>query len=81
MGEIADMMIDGTMCQGCGEWLNGGRDGPGYPVYCSSCRREQNLPTVAREGGRPKIECPTCRRRVRAVGLKDHQRDAHGIRV
>ena len=24
MGEIADMMLDGTMCAGCGEWMHGG---------------------------------------------------------
>ncbi len=40
MGEIADMMLDGTMCSGCGEWLHDGEDGPGYPGYCSSCARE-----------------------------------------
>lgn len=38
MGEIADMMLDGTMCQGCGEWLNDGEDGPGYPGYCAGCK-------------------------------------------
>lgn len=36
MGEIADMMLDGTLCQCCGEFLDG--DSPGYPRYCSSCR-------------------------------------------
>jgi len=35
MGEIADMMLDGTLCEGCGEFLN--NDGPGYPCYCSEC--------------------------------------------
>ena len=39
MGEIADMMLDGTMCQWCGEWLHGGEDGPGYPGLCASCAR------------------------------------------
>lgn len=37
MGEIADMMLDGTMCQGCGVFLHDGEDGPGYPGYCSGC--------------------------------------------
>lgn len=35
MGEIADSMIDGEMCQSCGEWLG---DATGYPRYCSSCQ-------------------------------------------
>lgn len=42
MGEIAEMMLDGTMCAGCGEWLNGGEDGDGYPEYCGSCQREES---------------------------------------
>ena len=41
MGEIADMMLDGTMCAGCGVWLNDGEDGDGYPGYCSDeCARD-----------------------------------------
>ena len=38
MGEIADMMLDGTICQGCGEWLCDGEDGPGYPGFCAGCQ-------------------------------------------
>lgn len=33
MGEIADMMLDGTLCGGCGDALDG--ESPGYPRYCS----------------------------------------------
>ena len=78
MGEIADMMLDGTMCQGCGVWLHDGADGPGYPGYCRSCARDAH-----RADGRitaqasDKVACPTCGRKVKAAGLKDHQRDAH----
>lgn len=36
MGEIADMMLDGTMCAGCGEYLE--KEPMGFPDYCSSCR-------------------------------------------
>lgn len=35
MGEIADSIIDGEMCQSCGEWLG---EATGYPRYCSSCK-------------------------------------------
>jgi endogenous inhibitor of DNA gyrase (YacG/DUF329 family) len=38
MGEIADMMLDGTMCAGCGEWMDDGEDGPGYPCCCEACK-------------------------------------------
>lgn len=34
MGDIADMMVNGDMCEGCGEWLG---EGGGYPRRCSSC--------------------------------------------
>jgi hypothetical protein len=34
MGDIAEMMLDGTLCQGCGEFL-GGDDG--LPGYCAGC--------------------------------------------
>lgn len=44
MGDIADMMIDGTMCQGCGEFLHGGYDGHGCPGYCSSCEPRDMQP-------------------------------------
>lgn len=33
MGEIAEMMLDGTLCAGCGEALEG--EGEGFPRYCS----------------------------------------------
>ncbi len=32
MGEIAESMISGEMCENCGEWI--GED-VGYPLYCS----------------------------------------------
>lgn len=82
MGEIADMMLDGTMCQGCGVWLHDGADGPGYPGYCHSCARDANtVEAKTRRANAPptaKVACPTCGRKVKSAGLKDHQRDAHG---
>ena len=41
MGEIADMMLDGTLCQQCGGDI-GDRKTPGYPRYCPDCVREIN---------------------------------------
>ena len=38
MGEIAEMMLDGTMCQSCGEFLGGDE---GYPVSCPSCAEDE----------------------------------------
>jgi len=38
MGEIADMMLDGTLCCSCGVVLDSDPDG--FPVECPDCRRE-----------------------------------------
>jgi hypothetical protein len=35
MGEVAEMMIDGTLCEQCGEFLDG--ESPGYPRSCTGC--------------------------------------------
>ena len=36
MGEYAEMMLDGTCCQSCGEYLFDD-DQMGIPSYCGSC--------------------------------------------
>ena len=44
MGEIAEMMLDGTLCEGCGEFI--GSDN-GYPTYCSpQCARDRGADTT-----------------------------------
>lgn len=37
MGEIADMIIEGTLCDVCGEYMG---DGDGYARRCAACRCE-----------------------------------------
>lgn len=39
MGEIADMMLDGTLCSGCGEYLGGDC---GYVTLCEGCKEAQD---------------------------------------
>lgn len=79
MGEIADMMLDGTLCQGCGEFMDG--DGLGLPRYCHGCKPHAPSGLFARKARKAKTEharCPVCRKWVKAAGLKDHTRDKHG---
>ena len=77
MGQFAEMMLDGTICQGCGEWLHDGEDGPGIPGFCFSCQPDAHL--NAGTFDRKPFHCPDCKRRFRKeVGLKDHRRAAHG---
>jgi hypothetical protein len=65
MGEIADLMLDGGMCQGCGELLHGGDDGPGFPGWCEGCMPADGLEAARKRSPlrakRPKtIPCPNC---------------------
>ncbi len=44
MGEIADMMLEGEMCEGCGEFLDND-EVPGFPMYCSTkCAKDRGVP-------------------------------------
>ena len=43
-GEIADMMLGGTLCEGCGEYLDSD-DEMGIPMYCSTqCAKDRGIP-------------------------------------
>lgn len=39
MGEIAEMMLDGTLCQTCGCIIDGNTSG--YPRYCEDCAKDE----------------------------------------
>ncbi len=83
MGEYAEMMLDGTMCAGCGEYMGGGE---GFPGYCSKeCAQETggyfggDKPFYPRH---PKVDpCPVCMKKLRGMeGVKQHLRDVHKLR-
>lgn len=40
MGDISEMMLDGTLCQVCGELIED-MSCPGYPRTCDSCKEEE----------------------------------------
>ena len=58
MGEIAEAMLDGTYCCGCGEYLHLDPV-PGYPVACESCGPAQ--------ASKPTPPNPIPRKRVRGL--------------
>ena len=68
MGEIADMMLDGTLCAGCGEFLN--EEPTGYPVYCAGCEKAN------RDAERPhKLSVCSCGKRFKnEAALNDHRK-------
>jgi hypothetical protein len=76
MGEYAEMMLDGTCCECCGEYIG---QGDGFPAYCSpQCARDRGAPWLtAPERPITKTKCPECGKRVKVAGLRDHLRDVH----
>lgn len=44
MGDIADMMLEGDLCYGCGVYLPGESDG--FPRHCRDCGMQQVVPSA-----------------------------------
>ena len=40
MGDIADMVIDGELCEQCGEYLD---DDYEYPHLCPGCKKAEHV--------------------------------------
>lgn len=65
MGDIAEMMLDGTLCECCGCYIDG-EGGDGIPRYCSAqCARDRGVSrpqrpkrAVAVQGGRKERRPP-----------------------
>lgn len=91
MGEVAEMMLNGTLCEGCGCFID--EDGAqGFPRYCSercatgrgasAARTPRMRHVYANE--RPKVRgdhaCPAgCGMSFKtAVGASQHARAKHG---
>lgn len=39
MGEISEMMLDGTLCEECGVYIG---EGLGFPELCEDCKSEDD---------------------------------------
>lgn len=72
MGEIAEMMLDGTLCEGCGVYMPGASQG--VPRRCGDCKRHEYEQNGAPFG---KAKCRTCGKVVNQGGLFNHMKDAH----
>lgn len=46
MGEYAEMVLEGLVCQYCGEYMG---DDPGYPQTCNDCQHELTVAEVEQE--------------------------------
>ena len=77
MGEIADMMLDGTLCQDTGEYLG---EAVGYPRSAPYLKRERRAKGPATTPPKERRYCGACGKRVGGdQGMRDHVRDAHKI--
>lgn len=83
MGEYAEMMLDGTCCCSCGEFLDG--DGDGIPAYCSSCQPEplkNNVKRAISIKSKPEKKVPCahagCNKKfIDQNAMKNHLRTFH----
>ena len=86
MGENADMMLDGILCEGCGVYIDD-EDG-GYPRLCGSCAqdRKQAGHEVEKIGSAwvdcgekevSKIQCSQCGKWVHPSGFTQHNEAKH----
>lgn len=79
------MALDGTVCQQCGEWMDGGSDGPGFPQTCLGCRRsgaprrEVALRSNKKDPAK-KIKCGQCLKSFTTPEARlQHIKDKHHI--
>ncbi len=72
MGDIADAMIDGTLCEQCGSFIGAGE---GFPRNCGC----DTSAAAYSEGA--KTACPFCEKRVKIVGLDQHIDAKHPAEV
>ena len=89
VGEVAEMMLDGTLCEGCGVYL--GATEMDCPCLCDDCAKDrkddgmlvERVGKVWVDAGpefpkkAKKIRCPKCSRMVKATGINDHNRVMH----
>lgn len=78
MGEIAEMMLDGTLCASCGGYIENGEPG-GIPRYCSAqCRQDAGIDAPKPRRQVQNVPCPACKKTFGSVRAQSqHYRDAH----
>lgn len=91
-GEIAEMMLDGTLCQSCGEVIvDYHKESQGFPGFCAGCRPDDDedelycVPVETKGEKRRRIAlameprcCLMCgKKTTSAEGVAQHMRDVH----
>ena len=77
MGEIAEAMISGELCELCGVYI-----GPavGHPRNCGCDFHNRNYERYKSEKIKTKkVKCELCDRMVKPAGMHQHLKDRHGL--
>jgi hypothetical protein len=74
MGDVAEMMLEGTLCATCGVYLG---EATGIPRYCKGCEEGDIVLTRTHWSKAKKTQCPHCQKWVKVTGINDHIRDMH----
>lgn len=75
MGEIAEAVLEGAFCEGCGVYLG---EGDGFPRRCSACggTHASDFESIKNE------ICPICKKKFyKRIGVVDHIRGNHAKKV
>ena len=88
MGDIAGMMLDGTLDDETGEYIGDynldkyGSQSPGFPISMrreAEAEREQKNENIAKNAAQQKTKCPDCGKKVKVAGLSMHRIVVHGV--
>ena len=93
MGEYADLILDGYVCEDCGESIENDLAGEGFPQLCSGCAKEhrndgrkiisvapdvfQDVTPLDYDPKPEKVACPECGKMVSPLGLAQHTKAKH----
>lgn len=79
MGDIADQMLEGLICQGCAMEMDNDN---GCPGFCLSCQKESGVNEFGeKKQKQKKIKCPKCDRMIAEVGLNQHMKAKHSRKL
>ena len=74
MGEMAEAILDGIFCEGCGEYMGGSC---GHTRRCDDCGPGPTSPAAPKTNP-GKVKCRICGKAVKkGQGIKDHLKNVH----
>jgi len=81
VGDYAEMMLDGTCCCSCGEFLGGGS---GYAEYCFECKPDEPVRASNKVKLPKTIKCShvSCARKFASDdAMRQHVHNFHTVRI